>query len=299
MSTTDAGASGNAAQSGQISAPVKTNNVAVFLRVNVDVSGNVDIFTESGNTVNNVVDCETTLPHGDLYTSPTNAVLEFWEPASSRGTIVGAVAGSAGRSGSQVYSRLSAPSTLTSLVTDLAAIIAGAMDASGAAPFNASAYSSNTNYTHFDSFGDLALAAHGHYLFGHVQATAAIDNDLALVNYFKSNTAGSAQIATALNTALQALSDSDAGVICRQVISQDPSRATGQDNTALTPNVHQGLLFAADDVVYMQVTIHQPSISSGSSSAAPGAGSANNLPSSVGAAFPSAGAQFTLKITLA
>ena len=296
MSTTNAGASGNAAQSGQISAPVKTNNVAVFLRVNADVSGNVDVFTESGNQVNNVVDCEVELPHGDLYTSPTNAVLEFWEPAASLGSIVGAVAGSAGRSGSQVYSRLSAPSTLTSLVTDLAAIIAGGMDASAAAPFNG--YSSNTNYTHFDSFGDLALAAHGHYIFGHVQATSAIDNDLALVNYFKNNTAGSAQIATALNDALQALSDSDAGAICRQVISQDPSRATGQDNTALTPNVHQGLLFATGDVVYMQVTIHQPSISSGStSSGAPGAGSANNLPSSSAAAFPASGAQFTLKMT--
>jgi hypothetical protein len=172
------------------------------------------------------------------------------------------------------------------------------MDASAAAPFNG--YTSNSNYTSYASFGELALAAHGHYLFGHVAATAAIDNDLALVNYFKNNTAGSAQIATALNAAIQALSDANASTIVRQVISQDPSRATGQDNNQLVPDVHQGLLFAAGDVVYMQVTIHQPSISSGStSSGAPGAGSANNLPSSSAAAFPASGAQFTLKITLA
>ena len=45
MSTTNGGASGNAAGDGRISAPVMTNNVQVSLRVNVDVSGNVDVFT--------------------------------------------------------------------------------------------------------------------------------------------------------------------------------------------------------------------------------------------------------------
>ena len=294
MSTTNAGASGNAAGGGQITAPVKTNNVQVSLRVNVDVSGNVDVFTVVGNTVSNVVVCSQTLPHGDLYTSPTNAILEFWEPSDRTGDISGAVAGGAGAG-----STLSAPTTLTSLVTDLAAVITGAMDASGAAPFNAAAYVANSQHRSFDNFGELALAAHAHYLFGHVAATTAIDNDLALINYFKDNDAGKAQIATLLKNALQALSAADATTIVKQVISQDPSRATGQDNNALVPDVHQGLLFASGDVVYMQVTIKQPSITSGSSSAAPGAGSANNLPATSASAFPSGGAVFTLKITLA
>jgi len=295
MSTTNAGASGNTAGSGQITSPVKTNNVQVSLRVNVDVSGNVDVFTTTGNQVNNVVVCAQTLAHGDLYTSPTNAILEFWEPSDRRGDISGAVAGGAGAG-----SLLSAPTTLASLVTDLAAVILGAMDASGAAPFNAASYVANSQHRSFDNFGELALAAHAHYLFGHVAATTAIDNDLALINYFKGNTgSGDAQIATLLKNALQALSAADATTIVKQVISQDPSRATGQDNNALVPDVHQGLLFASGDIVYMQVTIKQPSITSGSSSAAPGAGSSNNLPSGSGSAFPSGGAVFTLKITLA
>ena len=293
MSTTNAGARDNVAGSGQITAPVKTNNVQVSLRVNVDVSGNVDVFTVAGNTVNNVVVCAQTLPRGDLYTSPTNAILEFWEPSDRRGDISGAVAGK-----SASGSLLSAPTTLQSLVTDLAAVIAGSMDASGAAPFNGATYATNPQHRSFDNFGELALGAHAHYLFGHVSATTAIDNDIALVNYFKDNDGGKAQIATALKDALQALSAADATIIVKQVISQDPSRATGQDNNALVPDVHQGLLFASSDVIYMQVTIRQPSITSGSSSAAPGAGSANNLPSGSASAFPSAGAQFTLKITL-
>jgi len=297
MSTTNAGVSGNAAGSGQISTPAKTNSVQVSLRVNVDVSGNVDVFTTTGNTVNNVVVCSVPLAHGDLYTSPINAVFEFWEPSNARGDISGAVAGTSGTG--QGSSTLSAPTTLAALVTHLASIIDGAMDASGAAPFNAGAYATNAQHRSFDNFGELALGAHGHYLFGHVAATAAIDNDLALVNYFKNNSVGSsAQIATLLAAAIQALSDANATTIVRQVISQDPSRATGQDNNQLVPDVHQGLLFAAGDVVYLQVTIHQPSISSGSSSGAPGAGSTTNLPSASASAFPSSGAQFTLKITL-
>lgn len=291
MSTINDGASGNAPDAGQLTAPVKTNSVYVSLRVNVDVSGNVDIFTTAGNQVNNVVDCDVLLPCGDLYTGPTDAVLEFWEPSGARGDISGAVAGVSSTS------ILAGPSTLASLVTDLAAIINGGMDASAAAPFDN--YTADSNYTRYDNFGELSLAAHAHYLFGHPAATTAIDNDLALVNYFKGNDANSAQIATLLNAAIQALSDADATGIVRQVISQDPSRASGQDNNERVPDVHQGLLFAAGDVVYMQVTIHQPSISSGSATGAPGAGSANNLPAGSAAAFPASGAQFTLKITLA
>jgi hypothetical protein len=301
MSTTQNAPSGNTAGSGQIAAAVKTNNVQVSLRVNVEVSGNVEIFTESGNAVNNVVNCNVTLPPATLYTGPTVAVLEFWEPSGARGDISGAVAGQTAGAG-QGGSQLTNPSALhTSLTTSLASIIAGAMDASAASPFNG--YSADTRYTRFDSFGDLALGAHAHYLFGHVAATSAIDNDLALINYFKNNDSGSAQIATLLVAALKALSDSNASGIVRQVISQDPSRASGQDNNQLVPDVHQGLLFAAGDVVYMQVNIKQPSLSSTlinpSNSAVPGAGSATALPAGSRSAFPADGAQFTLKITLA
>ena len=81
----------------------------------------------------------------------------------------------------------------------------------------------------------------------------------------------------------------------RQVLSQDPSRASGQDNNELPPDVHQGLLFAAGDVIYLEVKINQPAITQGNNTPST---PATQMPSTASNAFPSGGAAFTLKITL-
>jgi hypothetical protein len=291
--------SGNSASAGQTPLPVKTNIVSVSLRVNVGVSGDVEIFTTSGQAVNNVVECAGHVTVDSLYDSSQNAVFEFWEPSSDPGTITGCVSRAdrmavPGQTGG--LSKLNTPGTLLdNLNTSLAAVINSAMDASNAAPFDK--YNGSTDYTNFNNFGELALAAHAYYLFGHPAATAAIDNDIALRNYFNTNDttlpSTSANIAHLLRLAVMAISDTDAEGIVRQVISQDPSRAAGQDNNQLTPDVHQGLLFAADDVIYVSVTLNEPSISQGSPSTP---GPATQMPG--GAKFPAGGAQYTLRITL-
>jgi hypothetical protein len=293
--------SGNSAGAGQTPVAVKTNNVSVSLRVNVDVSGNVDLFTVAGQAINNVVECAVSVSVAALYDSSSSAVFEFWEPSTDRGNISGSVA----RAGEALaLDQTEGASTLpryntATLVSDLAAVLAGSMDASNAAPFNA--YNGNDEYTTYATFGDLSLAAHAHYLFGHPAATTAIDNDAALVTYFNGNVGNSttANIPNLLRNAIQALTDNNATGIVRQVISQDPSRAAGQDNNQLTPDLHQGLLFAAGDVIYVQVTLKEPEIIQEvgvASTQMPG-----NSRAGAGrtAKFPSGGAQFALRITLA
>lgn len=284
----------NAAGGGHTPLPVATNSVQVSLRVNVDVSGNVEIFTTTGQAVNNVVVCAAQVSAASLYDSSVNAVFEFWEPSTDLGTISGSVsrADQASATGQSSTSQLNRPTSLyTSLVTDLVSVLGDTMDASNAAPFNA--YNGNDDYTTHDTFGDLALAAHAYYLFGHPAATAAISNDTALVNYFNGNTgnASTANIPNLLRSAIQALSDENATGIARQVISQDPSRASGQDNNELTPDLHQGLLFAENDVIYVSVTLQEPSITGQTIG-----GPATQMPG--GAKFPTGGAQFTLRIVL-
>lgn len=293
---TQAAASGNTVV-GTLPIAAKTNSVSVSLRVSVGVSGDVDIFTSGGVTVNNVVACEINVPHTDLYSSATNAVFEFWEPSGARGDISGAVAGMLSSLNGQGYARLAEPSALhTSLETDLASVIAGGMDASGAAPFSTYKGVENGAYTHYSNFGELALGAHAYYLFGHPAATSAIDNDLALIAHFRDNDSSTkAQVAKKLVAAIKALPDATATAIVRQVLSQDPSRASGQDNNELPPDVHQGLLFAAGDVIYLEVKINQPAITQGNNTPST---PATQMPSASSTAFPTGGAAFTLKITL-
>jgi hypothetical protein len=187
-------------------------------------------------------------------------------------------------------------------------IIAGAMDASNAAPF--SNYTGSSNYTNFANFGELALGAHAAYLFGHPQATTAIDNDQALVTYFgTANSAGTTGSANANATAnignelallIQSLSDAEARTIVREVLRQDPARMTGADNSQLPTDLHRGLIFAQGDVVYVSVTIQRPSVTLGGGGAAGNNGSATAaagaLPATGISSFPAAGIQYTLRI---
>jgi hypothetical protein len=48
--------------------------------------------------------------------------------------------------------------------------------------------------------------------------------------------------------------------IVKQVIGQDASRAMGQDNNQLTPDIKQRLRFYADDVIYVQIKLPKPSV---------------------------------------
>ncbi len=65
------------------------------------------------------------------------------------------------------------------LASGLQAILCDTFDCSAASPF--SNYTSDVEYYKQRDFGRVALATYAHYLFGHVDATAAITNDKAFV----------------------------------------------------------------------------------------------------------------------
>jgi hypothetical protein len=76
------------------------------------------------------------------------------------------------------------------LAQGIEALLCDEFDCSGALPFDG--YNANEEYYKQRDFGRVALGAFAHYLFGHVDATAAITNDIAFVHNMLSVTAGGA-----------------------------------------------------------------------------------------------------------
>ena len=285
--------------------PATHHSVKVSLRVNVDCSGTVDIFTAGGVTLNNVVPVSVQLDASALYVDSTHAAFEFWEPLGAPGDISGCVMGQSGSETKFTASNgVAASAMFSDSLADMAYRLnlglwrclsnypASPLDVTVVPPFNTlpSAYQSYT------SFGALGLATYASYLFGHPQATAAIDNDVDIQQSLDDS-----RLAASLVTAISQINAVTATAIVDQVISQDPSRARGQDNSQLTPDTHQGLLFAAGDVIYVSVTLKAPTITNGAGAANPvGDTPASSVAGSnlIGDAFPSNGVQFTMQITL-
>jgi hypothetical protein len=223
--------------------------VTVNFNVIVDASGTVEVFGQAPTTMENVVVCEVTIGADTLYWSDSNAVFEFWEPSTALGDISGAR-----KSDWTVYNYLR---------SELQNVIVGAMDASGAVPFNTAGYSSTEQYYKHTGFGRLALSMYAHYLFGHVAATAAITNDAAFIenmNGNDENIPGHALLAKKFTDAIRDMSDADVTAIVKQVLGQDASRAKDQDNNTLPPDVKHSLKFLAGDIIYIQITLKQPTV---------------------------------------
>lgn len=239
--------------------------VKVDLLASIDVDGNVQVFNTTGTTISDVVVCPNPIPASALYTPASGSdaaksILEFVEHSTERGTIVGSVSGPAARAGK--IGKLNGISTLKSSLASgiqTAVCVEGAspLDATEAQPFK-STYSAD-NHLKYSTFGELVLAVYAHYLFGHVAATAAIQNDQALVDYINSSTG--AEIGANLAQAIEDLTDAQATQIVEQVISQDPNRALGQDNNAPAPDTHQALEFLPGDVIYLTIKVAAPSVS--------------------------------------
>lgn len=223
--------------------------VVVNFDVTVDASGSVEVFGQAPVTLQDVVVCDVTLPAADLYTADSDAVFEFWEPSSALGDIYGAR--------KTVWTKESA------LRSDLQAIMEGDMDASGAVPFNAAGYLSAEQYYKHESFGRLALSMYAHYLFGHVAATAAITNDATFIENMNGNdvaVASHALLAKKFTDAIREMGDAGVTAIVKQVLGQDAARAKDQDNNQLAPDVKQSLKFLSGDIIYLQITLKQPTV---------------------------------------
>ena len=306
---------------------ISNNRVVVNLHANISVQGDIDLISSSGELLNDVVICHVDLSASALYSDASSGVIEFWEPSGGVGTVTACISalGKVGTDGNAALME-GFDAHAADLSGGLNRVINGGQNAQAAAPFNASSYAGVTEYQVYASFGDLVLGLYSHYMFGHVAATAAIDNDAALVAYMNSDAAGDAQIASGLTTALRGVSAQVAKSIAAQVLSQDPSRAGNRDNNALQNEHHQALLFAPGDVVYVQVTVEAPTVSVGQNVghvASPGSDATNRpnastlptqstgnsatsegapgaLPNNLrGAAYPTVAPTFALQITLA
>jgi len=212
-----------------------------FALTPVDVSGTVNIFGQEKPSVSNIITADVTL----VYTA-LNGLLEFWEPSEARGTFKA--------------ERTQGWKQKSVMTTNLQSIITGGLDAKDAAPFSEAQYSAVSDYTHFNNFGELALGAMAHYLFGHVAATAAITNDSAFLSYMNGNTDSDAAIAKGLTDKIDNISDLEALEIVKQVLGQDAARAKDQDNNELAPDQKQNLAWMAGDVIYLQVKLKQPTV---------------------------------------
>lgn len=271
--------------------------VKVDLIANIDVTGNVKVFSTEGTTMYDVVVCDVAIPHTALYGDASNGVLEFVEDSNVRGTILGAVSSADGVSTLQTlngFGAFRAP-LAGSIQTAVCATGGSPIDASGASPFK----DYPAAYQQFSSFGELVLGVYAHYLFGHVAATAAIANDDALVGYINGADASSAQIGINLVNALEQLSDGDATNIVRQVLSQDPNRALNRDNNQISPDEHQALEFCTGDIIYLTIRVAAPTVStSDPGSGAPDVAGHGNVNLTTATSYPSTSPSFTLQITL-
>jgi hypothetical protein len=218
----------------------------VNLDVTVDAQGNVSVFGQAPVDMENVIVATVGLPASHLYKGQDNSLIRFQGPALAPETIT-----------AELHSTF-APNK-TALKGALASIILGTFDCTDALPFKeakyAGAYNSRT------SFGHVALGAYANDLFGHIAATAAIDNDTLFMTTMNGTGAGQANIAGLLGEAIYALEADKCTAIAKQVIGQDASRAMGEDNDAYTPDLWQALEFKENDIVYMSVNLLAPIVS--------------------------------------
>jgi hypothetical protein len=160
--------------------PITPKPITVDFNIVIDASGNVDVFNALKPTVSNVIVAEHMLPVTDLY-DPTQTIglLELWEPSDAQGDIHVQLANTDCSLTGGLILTGAYQTAAKLLASSLQAILCDSFDCSGASPFNT--YTANMEYYTQRNFGRIALATYAHYMFGHVDATAAITNDKTFV----------------------------------------------------------------------------------------------------------------------
>jgi hypothetical protein len=236
-------------------------NVQVYLEVALDLSGIVDVLGAAVPTLYQVVKCKTGIKTTSLHLGDTSGILEFWQnDASDAGReSVEACISSTGRNEADAsYNTFEDFSG--ALYQDLSGIFCNSTDADNlnavaAVPFNALAYSPAgvpvAAYTKFKTLGDMMLSWAAHYAFGHVAATAAIDNDTQIIKRFNLDL----DVPRLFMNGIAALDKTKASRIARSVIAQDPERALNMDHNTAAPFQHQALRFRAGDILYLRINM--------------------------------------------
>lgn len=205
-------------------------SVTVSLRVNLDLSANVDLFGYPADVAVNPVIVSATIAAADI-----SGLFFYVQSGPSGEDISGslgpnAAAASGAGSAAAVAADVAAAATAsTHAATNL--------DASNAQVFSPYA----GTYSSYRTLGDLALAWVAKQMFGHPAATAAIDNDADVIADINSVVEGK------LSAALLALSQADLDAIAKTIIGQDSSRASKDgDNTGASKSVE---MFAGDVII--------------------------------------------------
>ena len=187
-------------------------NVSVNFEVEITGNSELSIFGLPAPSVSNVLVADMALPVNCLYddrvAGSKKGLIEFWEPAADPDNVYVKLA-------STDSSAVGGPNltdaykvTLKQLAKGLQRVLCHRFDTRGvagakAAPYDDAKYDGKEEYTKQRDFGRVALGAMAHYLFGHVDATAAITNEVAFVKYMLSLT-GSGADAAAVNEAVPA-----------------------------------------------------------------------------------------------
>lgn len=269
-------------------APVVTSiPVEVDFSILIDADSDLVLRTQGLPIMENVIVADV-----NMNASSFNGLIEFWEPSDSANL---------GEINSHFDLDLDANDVesyklrAVDLYTDLVDVLDGKFGCKDAEPFLSDVTDAQVRADHYDAlpnFGRVALAQVAHAVLGHVAATALITNDQEFMDNMLKNTSPTscahiiessqsniqANLAATLVKALlskgytasfAAVIDGDADAsdltaIVKQVVTQDPNRARDQDNNAILPNVHQKLMFYADDIIYMSITVKYPTIKSSS-----------------------------------
>lgn len=226
------------------------SNVTVNFDIIVDASANVMVFGQAPELIPNVIVAHRTLPATDLYKGQDDGIFQFYGVSlpGNDNNLVDDIIG---------QRNTNFTGTMEQLASDFSYIINGLFDCSGAYPF--AGYTSE--YQTYDTFGRIALAAYTHSLFGHVAATAAIDNDIKFYNKMNGEGPSDARLANEIVTKLFYMSVEGATKIVKQVIGQDASRAMLEDNDLNDPVGLQSLQFIPGDIIYVTIRLLPPTVS--------------------------------------
>ena len=160
--------------SSSISTPIEVN-------FNVTIEGNssLNVFGFAAQPVSNVIVAECKLAVDALYDAINDeGLIELWEPSADPTNIYVKLASSI-KEGLDLTDSFKI--TAKKLVKGIQKVLCDKFDCSTAAPFNDSKYANNTEYTIQRDFARVALGVFAHYMFGHVDATAAITNDVSFI----------------------------------------------------------------------------------------------------------------------
>ena len=169
-------------------------SVQVNFNVCIDAKGEIELFGETPPTPDNVIIALHDLPVTALYDETNEkGLIEVWEPSDAQGDIKTQLANTDSSGNGQGGPDLSGAYQVAckTFAQGLEAILCDEFDCSGVEPFKT--YDGTPQYTMQRDFGRVALAYYAHHLFGHVDATAAITNDVAFVHSMLSTTTGGGQ----------------------------------------------------------------------------------------------------------